>query len=317
MADNDWVSDRDINRAAQRLADTFVWMLDDELPASGYPKEQIAGIWRDRDIFLSLDPEKLFAEYQRIYRVALAFGDNLDAVAELRQSGRYLSSWTGKAADEFKRQFDKMEIFCDQQQTRTLRGLLGVATVYALAVEGRANFLALLKATEAAGINAKLKQRKEDAKLRWALLFDLAGGILGRDPKSLLGSAAVTAVDMGKDITERVIEGNDADQVMNSYRQAADLLCESFGHALDRVTKDLGTQIDDAVKPSDLDKPLPVYCDVGSPDFRYEYFQDNVHNPGPIGQKVEDERKKYVDGKKQANDSEIDRRLNHGDKGAL
>src|SRR3954471_12249792 len=182
----DWRTDRDLDVAARDLADTFTWMLDDELPASGYPKEQIDGINRDRDIFQSLDPQKLYDEYERIYKAALAVGDNYDAVAELRQSGRYLANWTGSAADAFKMQLDKMEIFCDEQQTRILRGLLGVTAVYAVAVEGRESFYSLLRAARAAGINAKEQQRKEDAKLKSALLFDLAGGILGRDPANLL-----------------------------------------------------------------------------------------------------------------------------------
>jgi hypothetical protein len=315
----DWRTDRDLDVAARDLADTFTWMLDDELPASGYPKEQIDGIYRDKDIFESLDPQKLYDEYERIYKAALAVGDNYDAVAEFRQSGRYLANWTGSAADEFKMQLDKMEIFCDEQQTRILRGLLGVTAVYAVAVEGRESFYSLLRAARAAGINAKEQQRKEDAKLKSALLFDLAGGILGRDPGNLLGSAVVTAVDMGKDISERIIEGNDADQVMNNYRQEADRLCQSFGMSLDRVTKDLNDQLSDAAKPAEFFKPLPTVCDVDSPDFRYENFHDNVNDPGPIGPRVEEERQKYVEEKhaRQQQESEIDRRLNHGDKGAI
>jgi hypothetical protein len=315
----DWKTDDEIYTAARDLKDTFVWLLDDELPASGYPKEAIDGITVDTEIFLSLHPQKLYDEYDRVYKAALAVGDNYDAVAELRQSGRYLANWTGSAADEFKMQLDKMEIFCDEQQTRILRGLLGVAAVYALAVEGRANFHSLLRAARAAGINAKEQQRKEDAKLKSALLFDLAGGILSRDPRNLLGSAAVTAVEMGKDIAERVIEGNDADQVMNNYRREADDLCQSFGNSLDRVTKDLNDQLNDAAKPSDLFKPLPTICDVDSPDFRYEHFQDTVHDPGPIGPQVEQERKKYLDEKhaREAQETEINRRLNHADKGAI
>lgn len=179
-----WIVNKDIYDAALRLENTFTWMLDDELPASGYPKEHIEGIRRDTEIFLSLDPQKLYDEYDRIYRAALAVGDNYDAVAELRQGIRYLTNWTGDAADQFKKQIDKMEIFCDEQQSRILRGLLGVAAVYALAVEGRASFYALLKAAEAAGINEKEKQHKADTKLKVALLFDLAGGFSGATPRT-------------------------------------------------------------------------------------------------------------------------------------
>jgi hypothetical protein len=112
--------DKEIDDASLSLENTFTWMLDDELPASGYPKEHINGIRRDREIFLSLDPQKLHDEYGRIYEASLKVGDNYEAVSALRESIRHLNAWTGKAADAFKNQIDKMEIFCDEQQTRIL-----------------------------------------------------------------------------------------------------------------------------------------------------------------------------------------------------
>jgi len=54
---------------------------------------------------------------------------------------------------------------------------------------------------------------------------------------------------------------------------------------------------------------------VGSPDFRWENFQDTVHDLGPIGPAVDEERKKYLAEKEQQ--SEIDRRLNPGGRRAV
>jgi hypothetical protein len=305
-----WRTNKDIEDAVNSLRDLFTAMQDGDFPASGYPRTQIDGLARDREIYLSIDPQKVSDEYERVYKATLAIGDNYEAVAELRQSIRYLTNWTGAAADEFKKQIDKMEVFCDEQQTRMLRGLMGLAATYAVAVEGRDSFYRLLLATEAAGRKEMEDQAKEDTKLQSALLFDIATGILSGDPKKLLGSAVVTAVEIGKDVVDRAIEGNDADQVMGSYRREADWLNESFGSALDRIRADLNNQIHDAVQPSDMFKPLPLICDVSSPDFRYENFQDSVHSPGAIGPVVEDERKKYVEEKKQQ--SEIDKRMNPG-----
>jgi hypothetical protein len=76
-----------------------------------------------------------------------------------------MTNWTGAAADEFKKQIDKMEVFCDEQQTRMLRGLMGLAATYAVAVEGRDSFYRLLLATEAAGRKEMEDQAKEDTKL--------------------------------------------------------------------------------------------------------------------------------------------------------
>ncbi|GAB3890396.1 hypothetical protein GCM10029964_061850 [Kibdelosporangium lantanae] len=193
---------------------------------------------------------------------------------------------------------------------RLLRGLAGLAATYAVAVEGRASFHSLLVATQAAGHNEIEDQEKEDAKLKSALLFDIAGGLLEGDPKKLLTSATVHAVEIGKDFVDRVIEGGDADKVMDSYRREADLLNRSFEDGLNRIAHDFDNQITDACQPSEMYKPLPPICDVNSPDFRWENFQDTVHDPGPIGPTIEDERKKMLTEKEQQ--TEIDRRLNPG-----
>ena len=51
----------------------------------------------------------------------------------------------------------------------------------------------------------------------------------------------------------------------------------------------------------------------------YKPLPSTAHDPGPIGPKVEQERQKYVEEKKEREkqESEIDRRLNHGDKGVI
>ncbi|MEV4312838.1 hypothetical protein [Actinocrispum sp. NPDC049592] len=305
-----WRTDDKIEEAQALLQDRFLAMHDGDFPAAGIPHAQIAGLRRDLEIWLSIDPQRVADEYERIYQAMIAIGDNADAVTQLRESIRHLANWTGAAADEFKNQIDRMEIFCEEQQTRMLRGLLGLAATYTAVVEGRESFYQLLLATDAAGRKEMEDQEKEDTKLQSALLFDIVSGILSADPKKLIGSAVVTAVDMGKDFVDRVIEGNDADQVMDSYRREADWLNESFGNALDHIRTDVAHQIDDAMRPSSMYKPLPLICNVNSPDFRWENFQDMVHNPGSIGPIVEAERRKYAEEKKRQSD--IDKRMNPG-----
>jgi hypothetical protein len=310
----EWRSDSEISDAAEHLCATFVWLKEDELPAAEYPRAQIDAIGRDRDIFLSLDPQKLYDEYERVHAASRAIGTNGEVEADLRESVRHLANWTGLAAEEFKRQMTKMETFCDDQQIRMLQGLLGLAAAYALATRGRDSFLELVKATEAAARKAKDDKEKADTKLKVSVLFSIAGGIVGRDPKSLLSSTLVTMVEIGKDVADRVIEGDDIDQVMENYRREADLLCESFGNGLDHITKSLNAQRASAELPADMVSPLPPICDVRSPDFRYEHFEDTIRDTGPIGPVVEEERRKYVEEKKAEEQrvSEIEKRMNHG-----
>ncbi|TCO57271.1 hypothetical protein [Actinocrispum wychmicini] len=308
----DWKTDEEILGAANTLKDTFVAMLNDEVPASGYPRAEVDGLWRDKDIYMTVDPQKVYDEYNRVFKIALNVGDNYDAVGELRQSVRYLNNWTGDASVAFKKQIDAVEEFCRNVRERMLHGLLGLAATYAVAVQGRATFHALLMATDAAGHNEMDDQKKEDTKLKSALLFDMVGGIMGGSPEKLLHSTLESVVEMGKDFVDRAIEGNSAHEVMDSYRRAADALNDQFRHSIDHITKAFYDQTVDADGPADMVKPLPPKCDIRSPDFRYENFENTVHNPGPIGPSVEDERKKYVAEKSQQ--SEIDKRMNPGGK---
>jgi hypothetical protein len=310
----EWRTDQEIIDAAEHLKATFVWLKEDEFPSSGYPRAHIDAIFRDRDIFLSVDPQKLYDEYDRMHQAARSVGDNSEAETDLDESIRHLANWTGEGAEAFKRQMTKMKVFCDSAQGRLLRGLQCVAAAYKLAIEGRDSYYKLIKATEAAARNAKEDAAKEDAKLQAAVLFNVVEGVFQLNPGSLLGTMVVTAVQSGKDGVQRIIEGDDSDQVMESYRSNADWLCEGFGMGFDEITKDLGHQVDDANRPDDMYTPLPLICDVRSPDFRYEHFENTIRDTGPIGPIVEEERRKYADEKAAAETrtSEIERRLGHG-----
>ncbi|CAM3993366.1 hypothetical protein KIPE111705_35155 [Kibdelosporangium persicum] len=309
-----WRSNEQIENAAEHLKATFRWLKDDEWFASGNPREHIDIIPRDVRIVLSLDPQKLADEYERMHKAARAVGTNGDLEADLAESAAHLANWTGDAADEFRRQVKKIETFCDDQQGRILRGLQCVAAAYALATEVRDSYHKLVQATEAAARIAKEDAEKEDTKLYWAILHNLVDGMLNSSPRNFLNQGAVTGVQISKDITQRVIEGDDADQVMAAYRREADGLCESFGNALDRITQDLSGQVQDAADPETLCKPLLPICHVHSPAFRYENFKNEIRGVGPIGPIVAEEREKYLAEKKvdAPGDSEIGRRLGKG-----
>nr|CEL16141.1 hypothetical protein [Kibdelosporangium sp. MJ126-NF4]CTQ94067.1 hypothetical protein [Kibdelosporangium sp. MJ126-NF4] len=309
-----WRSNDEIERAAQHLQATFVWLKDDEWPSSGYPRAHVDAVDRDWRIVLSLDPRKLADEYERMHKAAAAVGTNGPLDADFDQTLWHLGAWTGAAADEFKRQVSMMKTFCDDHQLRMLRGVQCVAAAYALATEVRDSYLKLIVATEAAARNAKEESDKEDTKLVWASLANLVSGILSANPASMLTSTLETAVQIGKDVSQRMIEGDDSDQVMDSYRREADGLFQQFGMTLDGLTTEFNGQRVSAEEPTDLYEPLSPQCDVRSPDFRYERFANTVHNPGPVGSVVEEERQKYVVERKAEGSrvSEIEKRLNRG-----
>ncbi|MCE7004959.1 hypothetical protein LWC34_19315 [Kibdelosporangium philippinense] len=293
------------------LQATFVWLKEDDgwFGTAEFPREHYYAVDVDTKIVLSLDPEKLADEYDRLSEVALSIGANYPADADLKESIRHLADWKGEAAEAFKRQIDMMETFCHEQQQSVLQGMQCLAAAYAVAIETRNVYYNLVMATEAAARNAKAEEQKEDTKFLWATVFNVASGVLDASAGNLRGTTIDTAVQIGKDYSQRVIEGDDSDQVMETYRRQADELFQSFGMSLDRITKTLGDRAADAEAPSPMHAPLPPICDVRGDAFKYEYFTHDVLRSGPVAEIVADEHRKYLEEKRAERDSEIGRRL--------
>ncbi|MFC0115837.1 hypothetical protein [Kibdelosporangium aridum] len=306
-----WRSDQTIEQITDHLQATFVWLKDDEWFSSGYPREHVERVDVDMKIVLSLDPQKLEDEYDRLNEVAMAVGYNYPAITDIRASVRNLADWKGRGADAFKAQIEMMELFCEEQQTMLLQGMQCLAAAYAAAVETRDVYYNLVMATEAAARNAKDKARKEDTKFAWAAVFDVADGVLSAGSGGLLGTSIGVVVQVAKDYTQRVIEGDDSDQVMENYRRQADELFQSLGHSLNKITSTLTDQSVRAEKPSPMHAPLPAMCDVKGAAFSYEYFYNDLLRGGPVVGIVADEHRKYIEEKRAEaeRESKISRRL--------
>lgn len=311
----DWVTDGQIANAYGRMDSAFNAMEDPNIAPAVMAAKHAAR--HHLHCVLALDPAKIRDEYERLFGVAMAVGDNEYAVAKLRLTGAHLASWNGEAADRFKEQITMMEKFCDNQKTRILQALQGVAAVYSIAVEGRASYLSLVEAATNAADNVYENRKTKETGAAITVLGDLVGGIITRDPNSMLRSISGTLVGIAKDILPIAIDDSGSERVADGYRQQADRLCQSMGHALDSVRHFFAAHRDSALTPPRLFTPLPAYCDIRSPDFSYEHFGNSIHNPGPIGPVVEAERRRYIE-ERASHDSEIERRLNqHSDKGAV
>lgn len=269
---------------------------------------------------LALDPTKISNEYTLMWELAHAIdGSNGssdvygNALAQIGLSDTHLNAWTGDAADAFKLQLNMMAQFCTDQKTRMLEGIRGIAATYAAAVEARANLLNVYTTFKLAADAVIAGQEAKAEQLKWTVVADLAQGALTMNPQAMVASVAATVIDLAKDGIPLLLDDGGRDEVVRSYIREARKVCHDLEDACEGIERHFRTHRDSAAndKPG-MFEPLPVYCDVTSPDFSYEKFMDTTHDPGPIGPEVDAERTKYAEEKEEANDPSIDERLNPG-----
>ncbi len=284
-----------------------------------YPGDVIEAARGHSQAVLCLEPQKIIDEFDRTLRAAKSVGETAEAVAKLRLTANtHLAGWNGSAANAYKEQMTKMEIFCDGQQSDLLQALQGLSTAFVLAIAARRSYHGLCVATEAAAINEIGEQAKRDAKFTIDILGDLAKGVLSADPRRLLSGALETMIDVGTHVYEYVM-GGDADEVIGTYQRQATALLDGFQDGLLTIRDHLRRQTESVAGTEvALYEPLPLSCDVDSPDFRYETFklagQDEAA-VGTISPRVAAERDRQAQ-EEHDQDSPIGRRL-AGDKGAI
>ena len=325
----DWVTDDQLYDAAERCARKLIEMYYDwigdpkkhERGAGNLPLTIIDSLRLDAEDFMFFDPQKLSEEFNRVVELAKQIGSNPKLAQDIAETDAHLVNWTGDAATEFKRRLGAIGEYCDLQQTNILLGAQGLLMAFQLAIHARADYVELAEATIAAAEHEIDEESKRDATAVVSVAESVVESALTFDPKKILAEGASLLVKIGATVIDREIEGNDADVVIENYLRVRNELRDRYGHALDSTKKFILDRLDGAVQDGQpFKEPLPVYCDVQGPDFRYENFQSTrAGAPGPIEPTVDDERQKYVEEKKQEKerDSEIDRRLNHGDKGVI
>lgn len=325
----DWVTDDQLYDAAERCARKLIEMYYDwigdpnkhERGAGNLPLTIIDSLRADAEDFMFFDPQKLYEEFNRVLELAKHIGSNPDLAADIAETNAHLVNWTGDAATEFKRRLGTIDEYLDLQQLNILLGAQGLLMAFQLAVHARADYLELAEATIAAAEHEIDEESKRDATAVVSVAESVVESTLTFDPKQILAEGTSLLVKVGATVIEREIEGNDADVVIENYMRVRNEMRDRYGHALDSAKRFLRDRLDGAVKDGQpFKEPLPVYCDVEGPNFKYENFQSTrAGAPGPIAPTVEDERQKYAEDKQQQRerDSEIDRRLNHGDKGVI
>ena len=312
-----WRTNEQLAQLAHRLGTAITTMLDHEGPGvpdfppltpGGAPSDNpqrtlVDSIVADAVDFMSLEPQKVADEYQRMQQAADDTGENGEAKGNLKIAlTQIAANWHGDAAVAFARQVSNIEEFMNQQERNLLVAAQAMGTAFSLAVRIRESYCDLAETTIAACRNVIDEQNQgESPKAGLAMGLEIVkSGVDLADldsVKKFKGWAIDKFFDALTDaVEEQPVDDSGAGQVVDSYLRSRDQLRRSYEAGLEQLRDWLNNQHWAYLrKPIPLLAPLPSCAHVESPDFSYEKFLNDHHSPGTYGSKVEQERKKLVE----------------------
>ncbi|HEX6357825.1 hypothetical protein [Actinophytocola sp.] len=287
------------------------------MDAAGYTGGRGAEIDRlvqdDLNVSLSLDPNKIEEEWDRLRTAAFEIGEDAEVIVKVNEAEHMLNGWHGAAANAFRDQLGRIRTFVTVSQYQaTLNALHGLGSLYALAYHMRQNYYDLAVAVRSWANQEIDQQQVRDNKLKLAIGKELLLALMAMNPATAVPAGLVFFVEGITAASDQSIEGTGVDTVIDAYRDRSIGLRETFQSSLNQLTSKIrGDWTHSVENESDLKvmEPLPPVTDVSSPDFRYEAFATEEYPPGgPFAQQVEPERKRYAQ-EEAEQESEINKRL--------
>jgi hypothetical protein len=272
----------------------------------------------DLNVSLSLDPKKIEDEFERLKQAAFQIGENAESVVMVRQAKDRLAAWHGGAADEFRMQLDRIELFVTENQYPAVAAAVqSLGALFSLAYHMRQSYYDLALAIRSCANHEIDQQQTRDAKLNLAIGKEIVLAIMAMNPATAVAAGLVAFVEAAGALGDQSIEGTGADAVIDAYRDRSIGLRETFESNLNQLSSrlhdDWAGQVDNDAK-LEVMKPLKPITDVGSPDFSYEEFSTEEYPPGgPFADQVDVERKRYAQ-EEEEHDTEINKRLEGQDR---
>ncbi|MEV7040695.1 hypothetical protein [Amycolatopsis sp. NPDC051061] len=159
----DWTSDDEVRSAADRAARGLIDLFDDEQPdgkwlgsPEAYPDGGgavlLRGLLDDADQVLSLDPQKIIDEFERMKKVGRVLDQDTssDIVDAFRKIDYSVQDWEGGGADAFRHQISMIQAFLGQQTGYLIKTVESLAVLLAASVQARRDYVAVADATGAA-----------------------------------------------------------------------------------------------------------------------------------------------------------------------
>lgn len=306
-----WVTNETLSLAADELGDVMLSMLSlagIPIDIPGIPDKEDAQamkgfILADAMDYMALDPARLEQEYNDILTASRYFTEHPDAKSQMNTANAEIAAnWVGTASDAFALQVQNVVAFMENEETYMWYAAQGVSMMYALAIQFRGAFHDLV--TKSTQLCRALIAKVEIPSLDWDIvLMDAAKAGLDlvtmQSAKDLAkwGVSKLLETVQGQTKSDPVVAEVELD-ALNDYIDSRDRLKNSFEANLDEVRRwimNRADDLDDVAIP--LKEPAKVGMDVDSPDFSYDDFYYNDHDPNVYAPEVERERTKYVEEK--------------------
>lgn len=303
------VTDTDLQAAAFGLAHSMLEMLDrDGLGPDviGLPDQLDVDVFRrsfevDAELYMSMNPTRLEAEYDAIRSAANANGPRSDpeSIVGAAMTG-LVANWHGEAAEKFFTQLDHIQQRMVTQHDYTLVAAQAVGMMYAVNVAFRASCHDLMAQT--ALVCTAIADKLAPEPTNWArVVADLVGKAIDvlSSPKDIVRLAIDEVLGKVGEATEPTpVDGTEAATVVDGYVAARDRLFASYEDSMGRIKEWIdGRRREFADLDVTLPEPLPSCTDVDSPEFRYEKFFYTDHWVADYASEVERERRRHVDEK--------------------
>lgn len=312
------LKDHQVTDAIREMRDALNAMLD-ATTATGARGGEIDGLVQDDlNVSLSLDPEKINDEFERLRKAAFRVGENPEAVIRVKEAHQKLDGWRGRAADAFRRHLDRITIFVSETQNQAvLNGLQSLGALYVLAYQMRQDYYNMALTVTSCANHEIDQERVRENKAQLSIGKELVLAVLGLNPAGAVQTGIEFFVEVAAELKAQEIEGTGVDAVIDGYRNLSTQLRQNFEFELDQLTARLQgewqTQVENEAHLTVMN-PLPAYLDVSSPEFSYAAFWTEEYPPtGPFGQQVATERERYA-AEEEAEETEINRRMEGHDR---
>ncbi|WP_410628039.1 hypothetical protein [Amycolatopsis sp. cmx-8-4] len=306
----DWKSDDDVrsaaDRAARRLLDLFndeqpdgKWLGSPEAYPSGGGAVLLRGLLDDADKVLSLDPQKIIDEFERMKKVGRAIDKDTssDIVDAFRKIDYSVQDWEGGGADAFRQQISKIQAFLGQQASYLVTTVESLAVLLAAAVQARRDYVAVADATGAAVAKALKQHSEADTKIAISVGASVVSAVLGiATGGAWFTATAGVVIGASSAGLQLAVDGDKFAEVASGYKTGKDQVLTSYQdivqHALGQVQ---GAERDLLGEKNELFAPMAPTIVVNSPTFRYEDFSSTDRPAGGFGSKVDEEHRKLVE----------------------
>lgn len=140
--------------------------------------------------------KKIEDEFERLKQAAFQIGENAESVVMVRQAKDRLAKWHGGAADEFRAQLDRIELFVTQNQYPAVAvGVQALGVLFALAYRMRQSYYDLAVVIRSCANHEIDQQQTREEKLNLAIGKEMVLAVMALNPSTAVGAGLAFFVE--------------------------------------------------------------------------------------------------------------------------